>query len=383
MFEAAHDVDPRLLSALHAAQELDADALHDGEHLEALLADLAPDVPAALRESCVLVVRTRAVDLLHANAGYSTPKVAAWLRAQFPRLGQDQAEIAISTVAAARSGDRNVSDAGTMGSGVDDQVVNDRSWMDQPTQAPELGTGQLGRDALLPGRDDAAGRPGMDVYRRWAIAVAGVGALVLAVALALKWLSFSDSNGADSRYVRPLRFGSPFDVAFAVVIGGLGIATTVALARVLLHRSRARWWPLVLATSEVLAIISGTALTMVVLNAHDKKFDLTVGCYLGLGGAVALLAAALVAQSAGREQSHRNLSPSPVAVPNGAQLVTVPDIAVGTPVAEASHKLTEVRLVPAVVAVGGDHPVSVLTLKPGAGETLHAGSTVTIYALSG
>jgi eukaryotic-like serine/threonine-protein kinase len=71
-----------------------------------------------------------------------------------------------------------------------------------------------------------------------------------------------------------------------------------------------------------------------------------------------------------------------VTVSKGPEMVKVPDIPVGTPIDQATQAITDANLVPNVVSVGGNTPVSVLTTSPGSGQTVRAGSTVTIYALS-
>jgi eukaryotic-like serine/threonine-protein kinase len=71
-----------------------------------------------------------------------------------------------------------------------------------------------------------------------------------------------------------------------------------------------------------------------------------------------------------------------VTVSKGQEFVQVPDIPVGTPINDATQSLTSIGLVPDVIAVGGGTPTTVLTTDPGSGTTVHAGSTVHIYALT-
>ena len=71
-----------------------------------------------------------------------------------------------------------------------------------------------------------------------------------------------------------------------------------------------------------------------------------------------------------------------VTVSKGQEFVQVPDIPVGTPISDATQSLTSLGLVPDVIAVGGGTPMTVLTTDPGAGTTVHSGSTVRIYALT-
>jgi serine/threonine protein kinase/beta-lactam-binding protein with PASTA domain len=71
-----------------------------------------------------------------------------------------------------------------------------------------------------------------------------------------------------------------------------------------------------------------------------------------------------------------------VTVSKGPEMVKVPDIPVGTPVSDATKAITDAGLVPNVVPVGGSDPKTVLALSPTSGQSVHAGTTVTIYALS-
>jgi serine/threonine-protein kinase len=72
-----------------------------------------------------------------------------------------------------------------------------------------------------------------------------------------------------------------------------------------------------------------------------------------------------------------------VTVSKGPEFVQVPEIAVGTPIADAEQSLQSRGLAVDVIPIGGQTPVSVLTLVPGSGTTVRAGSTVHIYALAG
>jgi serine/threonine-protein kinase len=71
-----------------------------------------------------------------------------------------------------------------------------------------------------------------------------------------------------------------------------------------------------------------------------------------------------------------------VTVSKGPEFVTVPDIPVGTAVSDAEQSVTDAGLVPDVKTVGGGDPTAVLAVSPASGTQVHAGSTVTIYALS-
>jgi eukaryotic-like serine/threonine-protein kinase len=79
----------------------------------------------------------------------------------------------------------------------------------------------------------------------------------------------------------------------------------------------------------------------------------------------------------------RKFSTITVTVSKGQEFVQVPDIPVGTPIADATQSLTNLGLVADVIPIGGGSPVSVLTTDPGAGVTVRAGSTVHVYALTG
>jgi serine/threonine-protein kinase len=71
-----------------------------------------------------------------------------------------------------------------------------------------------------------------------------------------------------------------------------------------------------------------------------------------------------------------------VTVSKGPEFVQVPDIPVGTPVADAEQTLANLGLVADVIPVGGGTPMTVLTTDPGPGTTVRAGSPVKIYALT-
>jgi serine/threonine-protein kinase len=72
-----------------------------------------------------------------------------------------------------------------------------------------------------------------------------------------------------------------------------------------------------------------------------------------------------------------------VTVSKGPEMVSVPDISMGEPVAEAEQALRDAHLVPDVRPFGGlGKPVSVLAISPSAGTRVHSGSTVVVYALT-
>src|SRR4051812_37597693 len=77
----------------------DPDVLSNADHLDALLADLAPDMPPGLRSACVAVARTNATSWLTQTPPYSEEQVVAWLRAQYPGLTPDVALQAVAAVA--------------------------------------------------------------------------------------------------------------------------------------------------------------------------------------------------------------------------------------------------------------------------------------------
>ena len=69
-----------------------------------------------------------------------------------------------------------------------------------------------------------------------------------------------------------------------------------------------------------------------------------------------------------------------VVVSKGPDVVQVPDIPLGTPIAAAQASLQQAGLVPQIVPIGGSTPVSVLTTRPGKGQTVKRGSQVVVYA---
>jgi serine/threonine-protein kinase len=72
-----------------------------------------------------------------------------------------------------------------------------------------------------------------------------------------------------------------------------------------------------------------------------------------------------------------------VTVSKGPETVTVPDIKMGMPVAQAEQALRQAHLVPDVRPFGGaGKPVTVLAITPPAGSRVHSGSTVVVYALT-
>ncbi len=79
----------------------------------------------------------------------------------------------------------------------------------------------------------------------------------------------------------------------------------------------------------------------------------------------------------------RKFSTITVTVSKGPEIVKVPDIKAGTPVADAVAAIKAVGLVPDVRPFGGaGTPTTVLAITPDSGTSVHAGSTVTVYALS-
>ena len=71
-----------------------------------------------------------------------------------------------------------------------------------------------------------------------------------------------------------------------------------------------------------------------------------------------------------------------VTVSKGPEIVKVPDIAPGTLIGDAKKALTDVGLVPDVRTFAGNQPIMVLAISPGAGQPVHVGSKVTVYAIS-
>jgi len=79
----------------------------------------------------------------------------------------------------------------------------------------------------------------------------------------------------------------------------------------------------------------------------------------------------------------RKFSTITVTVSKGPEIVKVPDIKMGTPVADAVKAIRDAGLVPDVRPFAGDGtPTTVLAISPSGGTPVHAGSTVTVYALS-
>jgi serine/threonine-protein kinase len=72
-----------------------------------------------------------------------------------------------------------------------------------------------------------------------------------------------------------------------------------------------------------------------------------------------------------------------VTVSKGPEMVKVPDIGIGTPVEAAKKAIIDAGLVPDVKPFAGGTPTTVLAISPASGQSVHAGSTVTIYALAG
>jgi serine/threonine-protein kinase len=79
----------------------------------------------------------------------------------------------------------------------------------------------------------------------------------------------------------------------------------------------------------------------------------------------------------------RKFSTITVTVSKGPEMVAVPDIPTGTPVADAEKAITAAGLVPQVKAFPGTTPTVVVAVSPHPGQSVHVGSTVTIYAISG
>jgi beta-lactam-binding protein with PASTA domain len=70
-------------------------------------------------------------------------------------------------------------------------------------------------------------------------------------------------------------------------------------------------------------------------------------------------------------------------VSKGPEMVKVPDIGIGTPVEAAKKAIIDAGLVPDVKPFAGGTPTTVLAISPASGQSVHAGSTVMIYALAG
>ncbi len=78
----------------------------------------------------------------------------------------------------------------------------------------------------------------------------------------------------------------------------------------------------------------------------------------------------------------RKFSRVTLVVSRGPEMVRVPEIAQGTPVAAAKKTLTDAGLVPDVKTVAdAGAPGVVLAISPAAGSTVHSGSTVLVVAL--
>lgn len=92
-------IDDRLLAALESARQRDPGVLHNGDHLAALLADLAADLPHPLRNACIAAARTNAASWLTATPPYSEEQVAAWLRSQYPELRGDSVQQVVAAFA--------------------------------------------------------------------------------------------------------------------------------------------------------------------------------------------------------------------------------------------------------------------------------------------
>jgi hypothetical protein len=92
-------VDERLRAVLLNAMQRDPKVLSNADHLHALLADLAPDMPVGLRSACVAVARTNATSWLTQTPPYSEEQVVAWLRSQYPDLTVDNAHQAVAAFA--------------------------------------------------------------------------------------------------------------------------------------------------------------------------------------------------------------------------------------------------------------------------------------------
>lgn len=85
-YPQAAPVDERLLAVLRSAVARDPNALSSGDHLQSLLADLAPDMPVSLRNACVAAAAARVGGWLTNSPPYSEDQVVGWLRAQYPDL---------------------------------------------------------------------------------------------------------------------------------------------------------------------------------------------------------------------------------------------------------------------------------------------------------
>ena len=70
-----------------------------------------------------------------------------------------------------------------------------------------------------------------------------------------------------------------------------------------------------------------------------------------------------------------------VTASKGPQIVSVPDIAAGTPLADAESALKQAGLNYTVRSFPGGNNSTVLTINPPAGTKVQAGSTVVIYTI--
>jgi serine/threonine protein kinase/beta-lactam-binding protein with PASTA domain len=79
----------------------------------------------------------------------------------------------------------------------------------------------------------------------------------------------------------------------------------------------------------------------------------------------------------------RKFSTISVTVSKGPEIVHVPDIKMGTAVADAENAIRSAGLVPDIQPFAGTGtPTTVLAISPSAGSAVHAGSKVVVYALS-
>ena len=70
-----------------------------------------------------------------------------------------------------------------------------------------------------------------------------------------------------------------------------------------------------------------------------------------------------------------------VTVSKGPEFVTVPDIPLGTPEADARTQLAKLDLVPNFQQQFGDRKNPVVYSVPSAGQKVHVGSTVTVIVI--
>jgi hypothetical protein len=87
-----------LRATLVSARQRDPNALQNADHLQSLLTDLAPDMPPALRDACVAVVRTNATSWLTQTPPYTPDQVGAWLVSQYPELSRQAAAQAVAAL---------------------------------------------------------------------------------------------------------------------------------------------------------------------------------------------------------------------------------------------------------------------------------------------